>query len=132
MALREIMNAIFYVLRCSCPWRSLPTDLPPWRAAYRWFALPRDNRLKVDVEDGRRWLQRNDARWDVMVIDAFYADSIPFHLTTVEFLELARSRLTPGGVIVTNIIGAIAGEQSRLLRSLTRTYRTVFPTVAFG
>jgi spermidine synthase len=98
-------------------------------AAYRWFALPRDNRLKVDVEDGRRWLQRNDARWDVIVIDAFYADTIPFHLTTVEFLELARSRLTPGGVIVTNIIGAIAGEQSRLLRSLTRTYRTVFPTV---
>ena len=40
--LREIMNAIFYVLRCSCPWRSLPTDLPPWRAAYRWFARLRD------------------------------------------------------------------------------------------
>jgi spermidine synthase/MFS family permease len=98
--------------------------------AYRWFALPRDDRLSVSVEDGRRWLQRDDRRWDVIVIDAFYADSIPFHLTTVEFLELARSRLTPGGVIVSNIIGAIAGEQSRLLRSMTRTYRTVFPTVA--
>jgi transposase len=40
--LREIMNAIFYVLRCSCPWRSLPKDLPPWRTAYRWFARLRD------------------------------------------------------------------------------------------
>jgi spermidine synthase len=119
-------------------WRDFPSlqlqvvELDPdvVGAAYRWFALPRDDRLRVAVEDGRRWLQRNDTRWDVIVIDAFYADTIPFHLTTVEFLELARSRLTPGGVIVTNIIGALTGEQSRLLRSLTRTYRTVFPTVA--
>jgi spermidine synthase len=97
--------------------------------AYRWFALPRNQRLKVDSEDGRRWLARHDARWDVIVLDAFYADSIPFHLATVEFLELARSRLAPGGVIVTNMIGALQGDISRLLRSMTRTYRSVFSTV---
>jgi spermidine synthase len=97
--------------------------------AYRWFALPRNARLRVDTEDGRRWLARHDARWDMIVVDAFYADSIPFHLATVEFLELARSRLAPGGVIVTNIIGALQGDVSRLLRSMTRTYRTVFSTV---
>ena len=99
-------------------------------AAYRWFALPRDERLDVDVEDGRRWLARHEERWDVIVIDAFYADAIPFHLATREFLQLARSRLEPGGVVVTNLIGALTGDQSRLLRSLTRTYRQVFPTVA--
>jgi spermidine synthase len=98
-------------------------------AAYRWFELPRDERLRVDVEDGRRWLVRNDERWDVIVLDAFYSDSIPFHLATREFLELARERLEPGGVIVTNLIGAVTGSQSRLVRSVARTYRTVFPTV---
>jgi spermidine synthase len=97
--------------------------------AYRWFALPRDERLRVDAEDGRRWLARHDEQWDLIVIDAFYADSIPFHLATVEFLELARSRLAPGGTIVTNVIGALEGDTSRLLRSMTRTYRTVFSTV---
>jgi spermidine synthase len=97
--------------------------------AYRWFALPRNPRLQVDTEDGRRWLARHDTRWDVIVIDAFYADSIPFHLATVEFLDLARSRLAPGGVIVTNMIGALTGDTSRLLRSMTRTYRGVFSTV---
>ena len=40
--LREVVNAISYVLRCSCPWRLLPKDLPPWRTAYRWFARLRD------------------------------------------------------------------------------------------
>ena len=34
------------------------------------------------------------------MIDAFYSDSIPFHLATREFLELARSRLAPGGTVV--------------------------------
>jgi spermidine synthase len=97
--------------------------------AYRWFALPRNPRLQVDTEDGRRWLVRHDMRWDAIVIDAFYADSIPFHLATVEFLELARSRLAPGGVVVTNMIGALEGDTSRLLRSMTRTYRSVFSTV---
>ena len=98
--------------------------------AYEYFALPRDPRLVVDVEDGRRYVSTREGPWDVIVIDAFYADSIPFHLATREFLDLARSRLAPGGLVVTNIIGAVRGPDSRLFRSMLRTYRTVFPTVA--
>jgi spermidine synthase len=98
--------------------------------AYKYFELPRDPRLHVEVEDGRRYVSDHDGPWDVIVIDAFYADSIPFHLATREFLQLARSRLTPGGLVVTNIIGAVRGPSSRLFRSMLRTYRAVFPTVA--
>ena len=98
--------------------------------AHRFFGLPQDERIDVEVEDGRRYLSKNEGPWDAIVIDAFYSDSIPFHLATREFLELARARLAPGGVIATNVIGAVSGEQSRLLRSMLRTYRTVFPTVA--
>jgi spermidine synthase len=97
--------------------------------AHRFFELPRDRRLQVDVDDGRRWLDDDDRKWDAIMIDAFYADAIPFHLFTSEFMELVRSRLNPGGVVVTNTIGAISGEQSRLFRSVYRTYRTAFPTV---
>ena len=98
--------------------------------AHDWFELPRDEpRLEVSVGDGRRFLADDEARWDAIVIDAFFADAIPFHLVTQEFLQLARSRLEPGGVVVTNAIGAIAGPGSRLFRSIYRTYRTAFPTV---
>jgi putative transposase len=34
---REILNAIFYVLKSGCPWRLLPCDFPPWRSVYHWF-----------------------------------------------------------------------------------------------
>jgi len=41
--MREIINGIFYVMRAGCPWRLLPSDLPPWGTIYRWFAAWRDD-----------------------------------------------------------------------------------------
>ena len=35
--MREIMNAIFYVLRAGCAWRMLPKDFPPMTTVYGWF-----------------------------------------------------------------------------------------------
>jgi spermidine synthase len=96
--------------------------------ARRWFHVPSSPRLRVEIGDGRRYLAEHERRWDAIVVDAFFADAIPAHLVTHEFLELARSRLAPGGVVVTNAIGAIAGPGSRLFRSIYKTYRTAFPT----
>ena len=98
--------------------------------ARKYFAMPDSPRLKVDVEDGRRYLQRNEQRYDVIALDAYFSDSIPFHLATAEFVDLVRQRLAPGGVVVANIIGSVEGPGSRLFRSFVRTYRTAFPTVA--
>lgn len=118
-------------------WRDFPSlrvdvvELDPVVAdvARRYFAVPRDPRLRIEVEDGRRYLAREDRRWDLIAIDTFFEDGIPFHMTTREFLELVRDRLTPGGVVLTNVIGAVAGEGSKLFRAIYRTYRSVFPTV---
>ncbi len=35
--LRQILNAIFYVVRSGCSWRLLPHDFPPWRSVYHYF-----------------------------------------------------------------------------------------------
>lgn len=110
--------------------RAVELDPEVVRVARRWFALPQSPRLQVTVQDGRRFLQANDERFDLIVIDAYFADSIPFHLATAQFFELVRQRLTPGGVVVSNVIGAVTGPQSRLLRSMAKTYRSSFPTVA--
>src|SRR5919205_913518 len=34
---RQILNAIFYVLKSGCAWRLLPRDFPPWEIVYWWF-----------------------------------------------------------------------------------------------
>ncbi len=36
--MREIVSAIFYVLRGGIAWSLLPKDFPPWPTVYRWFA----------------------------------------------------------------------------------------------
>ena len=43
--LREIVNAIFYVMRGGIAWRLLPRDFPPWRTVYRWFSTWRNEGL---------------------------------------------------------------------------------------
>jgi putative transposase len=35
--LREILNAIFYILRSGCAWRLLPYDFPPWKTIHHYF-----------------------------------------------------------------------------------------------
>jgi len=34
---REIVNAVFYVLRTGCQWHFLPHDLPNWKTVYTYF-----------------------------------------------------------------------------------------------
>jgi len=43
--MREMLNALFYVLRSGCPWRMLPEHFPPHQTAYRWFVRFRDSGL---------------------------------------------------------------------------------------
>jgi transposase len=43
--LREVVNAILYVLRSGCPWRLLPKDFPPRSTVQRYFAAWRDDAL---------------------------------------------------------------------------------------
>ena len=36
---RELLDAIFYVVRGGCAWRLLPHDFPPWQTAYHYFRV---------------------------------------------------------------------------------------------
>jgi putative transposase len=38
-ALREILDAVFYVLRSGCAWRLLPHDFPPWKTIHHYFRI---------------------------------------------------------------------------------------------
>ena len=35
--MREVLNAIFYILRSGCAWRRLPHDFPAWQTVYGYF-----------------------------------------------------------------------------------------------
>jgi len=97
------------------------------RVAREFFYVPEDHRMRLHVLDGRQFIQRARGQWDLIILDAYHADSIPFHLTTLEFFREVRARLRPGGVVAFNMIGAVEGDASRLFRAMHRTFRAVFP-----
>jgi putative transposase len=36
---REILNAVFYVVKSGCAWRLLPHDFPPWKTVHHYFRM---------------------------------------------------------------------------------------------
>jgi len=44
--LYEVFNAILYLLRESCRWRSLPKEYPDWQAVYYYFRIWKEPREK--------------------------------------------------------------------------------------
>jgi len=99
------------------------------RVAKAYFAVEEGPNTSITVGDGRRFLERTDRTYDVIVLDAYRQDKVPFHMTTVEFFELVRERLSPDGVLVANTIGAPAGSGSKFVRAEYETLQQVFPQV---
>ena len=89
--------------------------------ARQYFGYAEDAKMKLVVEDARRWLRRTTEQFDVILLDAYHGGYIPFHLTTREFLEIVRERLSQGGVVCSNtwISQALADRESA-------TYQAVF------
>jgi spermidine synthase len=94
--------------------------------AKRYFKFQESERMQVQAVDGRIFLQKTPHQYDVIVLDAYYADAIPFHLSTREFLQELKAKLTPGGILVSNIIGSVRGSDSKLFRSILKTLQTEF------
>jgi predicted membrane-bound spermidine synthase len=83
----------------------------------------------VHAEDARYWLATQAGqKYDVIGMDAYHQPYIPFHLTTVEFFQQVRDRLTDDGVAVVNAGKGPDGD-TRLGVALAGTMRQVFPQV---
>ncbi len=93
----------------------------------RFFGMEDNPRLNVVDADARPFLRRTNARYDLIVADAYRAPYVPFYLATREFFRLARSRLAPGGVIVLNV-GTVPDDH-RLPDGVSGTLAAEFPQV---
>ena len=87
--------------------------------------------LTAVAADGRRWLldQPEDQLFDIVLVDAYRPPYIPFHLTTVEFFQLARpSTMMPDqGVLMINV--GRSPTDFALVDALAATLAAVFPSV---
>jgi spermidine synthase len=91
--------------------------------AKEYFGFREDDRMRVHVADGRKFIESVRQPYDVIFLDAFGADTVPAHLTTHEFLRAVRRAVDPGGVVIGNIWDR---GHNPLYDSMVRTYREAF------
>lgn len=93
-------------------------------AARKHFGVKEDQRLKIVVDDGRRYVMNSQDKYDIAFIDAFRGTWVPHTLTTVEFFKAVKARLNPGGVVAQNV------EPTTLFYDgMAATLRAVFKNV---
>ena len=91
-----------------------------------YFDMNQPN-LNAIAMDGRWGLERSKGHYSIIGIDAYRPPYIPWHLTTREFFEIVRERLTDDGVMVINV--GRAPNDRRLIDGLVGTISTIFPSV---
>jgi predicted membrane-bound spermidine synthase len=67
-------------------------------------SILRNPKVQIKIDDGRRWLRRNpDRQFDMIVMNTTYSwRAHASNLLSLEFLNLARSHLKPGGILFYN------------------------------
>ncbi|WP_058366769.1 spermidine synthase [Haloparvum sedimenti] len=97
--------------------------------AKEYFAVEESEDLRIHEGDGREFLRETNHTYDLIVLDAYKKDKVPFHLTTREFMALTSDRLSEDGILVANLISAPSGPASRFYRAEYATMNEVFPQV---
>jgi len=96
------------------------------KVCQQYFAFKGTPNTRVIVMDGRMYLKRTDRRYDVIMLDAYAADHIPFHLTTQEFVQLVKDHLKPGGIVASNLWEHAV---NRFYHAELKTFQQAFPRV---
>jgi len=99
------------------------------RMAEEYFSYHPPPQHHVHVRDARVFLNSTKRTYELIWVDAFARQMIPFHLTTVEFFAELRAHLAPNGVLAVNL--ASSGEGGDLLRAnaVMQTMRQSFPNI---
>lgn len=97
------------------------------RVARRFFGMDKLP-IALAIEDGRMFLARQEKSYDFIMVDVYKDELyIPFHVSTREFFELVKKRLTENGSMVMNI--ASLSRDSAVAMLLKNTVTAVFPFV---
>jgi spermidine synthase len=88
---------------------------------YMYYSPEEYSRVETIIEDGRTFIERTNKTYDYILIDAFTVESVPPHMTTKEYYESIKSRLSEDGYLVVNLVG-----KDKFFRAEYKTINSVF------
>jgi transposase len=79
--LREVYNALRWIVHTGAPWRYLPGDLPPWPTVYqqtrRWLDAGCFAAMVHDLREMLRWAAGRNAQPSAVIVDSATRQSTP-------------------------------------------------------
>lgn len=88
----------------------------------------KDRRVEIIYQDARKWLEDNNEKFDVLIVDLTEPHGPSKMLYTHEFYKLCASRLNPGGLLSIHTDNYYLFPES--FATIYKTLRSVFPHVA--
>lgn len=87
--------------------------------AREYFFL--NDAVNVIEDDARRFLNANEQKYDLIVMDIFNGEIAPSHVLSLEALDRVKKSLSGQGFVVINFNGHLSGEAGISARSLLKT-----------
>jgi spermidine synthase len=94
------------------------------KVVYEHLGLPKETRIKTYNTDGRWYVMNCSEKYDIVFLDAYNDLTVPYHLTTREFLSEIKEIMTEDGILLSNIIDNF--QKGEFLPSYIRTLKSVF------
>lgn len=97
---RQIVNAIFYILRSGCAWRLLPRDFPSWSVVYNhfreWEVQGLWEKINATLSQKYRAMKGREARPNAAVIDSQSARTTEKGVPAEDMMERRRLKEEKG------------------------------------
>lgn len=103
----------------------LDPEIP--KIAERFFNFDTDRNTRIIIQDARVFVNERPAVYDLIFVDAYNGEYIPFHLTTIEFYRSLKEMLAPDGVLAVNIANF---ENYEFIKREFKTIDDAFENVA--
>jgi hypothetical protein len=94
--------------------------------------------VNVIEDDARRFLNSNEQKYDLIVMDIFNGEIAPSHVLSIEALEKIKIALSSKGFVIINFNGYLSGKTGVSARSLLKTLQAsgfivdILPTMEKG
>lgn len=94
-------------------------------AAKRFFGVQEDQRFRIYVQDGAKFVRQTPHLYDLVLLDAYSGEGLPSDLVSPAFFAAVKNSVSDEGVVILNL-----WDQGRSERFLAARFQAAFPQTA--
>ena len=94
--------------------------------ATKYFKFCTDSTMHLTIDDASHYIQESKKKFDIIVMDVFIGDIQPETSMTAEFFQLAKARISKGGVFVSNMTTGRGTHFHEKLKRISTVFKNIW------